>query len=101
MVVVMVKREKQLPDKVKRLIRRFQEADFEIYLVGGSARGLLTSYPIADWDFATNATPKEILKLFPKNSFYNNKFGTVSIVMGKKKNDVFYICPQVQGKQGY
>ncbi len=79
------------PDKVKKLIKTFQNANFEIYVVGGSARGWLIQYPIADWDFATNAVPEQIQSLFPKNSFYNNKFGTVSIVMGKNKNDIFEV----------
>jgi len=33
---------------------------------------------IKDWDFATNAKPEEILKLFP-DGFYDNQFGTVGI----------------------
>ncbi len=81
----------KLPDKVKKLINTFQQAGFEIYLVGGSARGLITGHKIADWDFATNASPEEMLKLFPKNSFYHNQFGTVSIVMGPKKDDVLEV----------
>ena len=81
----------KLPKKVKQLISRFQQNNFEIYLVGGSARGLLTSHQIADWDFATNAVPEEMLKLFPQNSFYHNRFGTVSIVMGKDKKDVLEV----------
>ena len=32
------------------------------------------------WDFTTNATPEDILKLFP-DSFYDNQFGTVGIIM--------------------
>jgi len=32
-----------------------------------------------DWDFTTNVSPQEIQKIFP-NSFYENQFGTVSIV---------------------
>jgi len=86
----------ELPEKVKKLIKTFQEAGREIYLVGGSARGLLTGFPIADWDFATNATPQQMLKLFPKNSFYHNDFGTVSIVLGK---DVFEVTTyRTEGK---
>jgi len=80
-----------LPDKVKKLIKTFQENGFEIYIIGGTARGLLTGWPIKDWDFTTNATPKQIQALFPKNSFYNNRFGTVSIVMGKGEKNIFQV----------
>jgi len=31
-----------------------------------------------NWDFATNATPEEIIKLYP-DGIYNNKYGTVTI----------------------
>lgn len=44
-------------------------------------RDLLMNRPAYDWDFATNATPEQILKLFP-DAFYDNKYGTVGI-----KND--------------
>lgn len=80
-----------IPQKVKKLIKVFQDHNFEIYIVGGSSRGILTEHPIKDWDFATNALPNQIEKLFPKNSFYNNKFGTVSIVMGKGEKNVFEV----------
>ncbi len=33
---------------------------------------------VHDWDFTTNATPEEILKLYP-DAFYDNIFGTVGI----------------------
>ncbi len=81
----------QLPEKVIELIEEFQKNDFEIYIVGGTSRGLLTGYPIADWDFATSAKPNQMQKMFPKNHFYNNEFGTVSIVMGKSEKDVFEV----------
>ncbi len=81
----------QIPEKVAKLIKKYQENNFDIYLVGGSSRGLLSGYPIADWDFATNAKPKESQKLFPKNNFYNNQYGTVSIVMGKRKKEVYEV----------
>lgn len=53
-------------------------AGYEIYLVGGAVRDLLLGRPVDDWDFTTNATPEQILEVFP-DGFYNNKFGTVGI----------------------
>ena len=38
---------------------------------------------VKDWDFATNLTPEEIRKFFLK-IFYENEFGTVSVVGAKK-----------------
>lgn len=77
-----------IPLKVLEIIQRFKKEGFEIFIVGGAVRDLLLKRKFEDWDFTTNATPKQILKLFPKNSFYNNRFGTVGVVVeedGKKK----------------
>lgn len=67
-----------LPKFVLEILQKFEKADFEIYIVGGAVRDLLTKRPVDDWDFTTNATPKEIQKLLPE-SFYSNVFGTVGI----------------------
>ena len=63
---------------VEKILERFAKAGYEIYIVGGSVRDILTSRIVNDWDFTTNATPEEILKLFPEG-YYDNTFGTVGI----------------------
>ncbi len=68
----------KIPPYVLDVFKKFKKSNFQIYLVGGSVRGLLTKRQVDDWDFTTNATPQQILKLFP-NGFYDNKFGTVGI----------------------
>ncbi len=68
----------KLPEFVQKILIKFQKAGFEIYVVGGPVRDILLKRKVSDWDFTTNATPNQILKLFPKG-FYDNKFGTVGI----------------------
>lgn len=68
----------ELPEFVLKILEKFEKAKFEIYIVGGSVRDLLLNREIIDWDFTTNATPNQILEIFPKG-FYDNKFGTVGI----------------------
>lgn len=68
----------QLPKFVQSIINSFEKAGFEIYVVGGAVRDLLTGKPVDDWDFTTSATPEEILKIYP-DGFYDNLFGTVGI----------------------
>lgn len=67
-----------LPDEIYQVISKFTEANFRIYLVGGAVRDILMKKPHKDWDLTTDATPEEILKIFP-DGFYENKFGTVGI----------------------
>ena len=71
-----------LPDEVFKVISKFTKADYRIYLVGGAVRDLLMKKPHKDWDLTTDATPEEIIKLFP-DGFYENKFGTVGIPIKK------------------
>lgn len=68
----------KIPAHIVAIQKKFQHAGFLIYIVGGGVRDLLLNKPVKDWDFTTNATPEEILKLFP-NGFYDNAFGTVGI----------------------
>lgn len=70
-----------LPFEVLYLIHQFKKSKFEAYLVGGAVRDLVMNFSpelIKDFDLTTNASPSEIQKIFP-NSFYENKFGTVSL----------------------
>lgn len=78
-----------LPDKVLKITRKFSDAEAEIYVVGGAVRDLLLGREVKDWDFTTNLTPDNIQKLFPKNSFYNNIYGTFSIV--SKDKEIFEV----------
>jgi len=68
-----------LPGFVLQIIQIFEKNNFEIYIVGGVVRDLLTSKPTEDWDFATNATPEQMLEILPTEAFYDNAFGTVML----------------------
>jgi tRNA nucleotidyltransferase (CCA-adding enzyme) len=67
-----------LPDQVKGVISDFKNNKYEIYVVGGAVRDLLMGKIVYDWDFTTNATPEQILEIYP-DGFYDNKFGTVGL----------------------
>ena len=67
-----------LPDEVYSVISKFLKADYKIYLVGGVVRDILLKRNHKDWDLTTDATPEQILEIFP-DGFYNNQFGTVGI----------------------
>ncbi|MCX8015815.1 MAG: CCA tRNA nucleotidyltransferase [Patescibacteria group bacterium] len=79
----------KIPQEILAIIKKFEESPqkFEVYLVGGCVRDLLLSREPKDWDLTTNATPSEIQKLFPK-SFYENQFGTVSVITDSEKESL-------------
>ncbi len=87
-----------IPQKVKNIIAKFLENKAEIYIVGGACRDLMLGREVNDWDFTTNLPPEEMKKLFPKNSFYNNNFGTLSIL---GKDDEIFEVTTFRTERGY
>jgi len=82
----------KLPKEVLKVIQKIQTAGFEVYVVGGAVRDILMKKSVSDWDFATNAEPDEIQKIFPE-SFYDNRFGTVGIAakyLGNSKSEQIF-----------
>lgn len=70
-----------LPKEVIELTDKFNKAGYQLYIVGGAVRDLILEREVHDWDFTTDATPVEILKVIPEG-YYNNKFGTVGLSSG-------------------
>ncbi len=68
----------RIPTEILNIYKLLTDATFAVYFVGGCVRNLLMNIPVKDWDLTTNATPEEILKIFP-DGFYDNQFGTVGI----------------------
>jgi poly(A) polymerase/tRNA nucleotidyltransferase (CCA-adding enzyme) len=68
-----------IPAEIVLIVETLEKAGFEAFLVGGCTRDILLGKIPKDWDITTNATPEQIIPLFPK-TFYENGFGTVGIV---------------------
>jgi len=68
----------EIPKEVEQIIEKLKERGFEAYAVGGCVRDAMRGVKPSDWDVTTNARPEKIRKIFPK-SFYENKFGTVTV----------------------
>lgn len=67
-----------IPTNISQALDRLIDQNHQVYLVGGAVRDFLLNKPLKDWDFTTDATPDEMLAIFP-DAFYKNNFGTVSI----------------------
>ncbi len=68
-----------IPTEIANVTLALEAAGFEAYLVGGCVRDLIRGVAPKDWDVTTNATPEQIIALFPK-TFYENDYGTVGVV---------------------
>jgi len=69
----------EIPSIIRSISENLTEHGFEAYVVGGPVRDFLMSKTPKDWDMTTDAKAEEIQKIFP-HSFYNNNFGTVTVV---------------------
>lgn len=67
-----------VPEEINKIYQIFHNNGYKLYLVGGCVRDILQNNKPKDWDLTTNATPEEMLTLFP-DAFYDNSFGTVGI----------------------
>jgi poly(A) polymerase len=66
-----------------RVVSRLQRDGFEAYLVGGCVRDLLVGLTPKDFDVATAAHPRQIRRLFPRNShIIGRRFRLVHIRYG-------------------
>lgn len=61
------------------LYKKFKEHNFSLYLVGGAVRDIYKEIAPHDYDFCTDATPEEIIKIFPKSILTGIKHGTLTV----------------------
>lgn len=90
----------KIPPFILDIYKKFQDADYEVFLVGGCVRNLLLEKEVKDWDMATSATPDQILRLFP-DGFYDNIFGTVGIPVPYEEKTVVVEITTFRTEQGY
>ncbi|MCL5005688.1 MAG: CCA tRNA nucleotidyltransferase [Acidobacteria bacterium] len=61
------------------IVRRLRKAGFAAYLVGGCVRDILMGREPNDYDVATDATPADVVKLFPASLTVGAQFGVVIV----------------------
>jgi poly(A) polymerase len=65
-----------------------QNAGYMAFLVGGCVRDLLLKREPADYDVATNATPDQVLQLFPSGITVGAQFGVILVPQDGMKVEV-------------
>jgi poly(A) polymerase len=69
------------------IIQTLRQQGFQAYLVGGCVRDLLLNREPADFDVATNATPTQVMEIFPETYAVGAKFGVVLVPLPESKRD--------------
>jgi len=62
------------------VLRRLREAGFEALFAGGCVRDMLLGAPSTDYDIATDATPRQVSKLFHTVLLVGAKFGVAMVI---------------------
>ncbi len=68
-----------------QIVRRLRGSSHQAYLVGGCVRDLLLGREPADYDVTTDATPDEVMRLFPETYAVGAQFGVVLVPLPKEE----------------
>jgi poly(A) polymerase/tRNA nucleotidyltransferase (CCA-adding enzyme) len=85
-----------IPRKLQRFDRVFEEAGHSCFLVGGAVRSVLLGEHPTDYDFATDATPKQVFSMFKRVIPTGVQHGTVTVIFEDEQYEVTTF--RVEGK---
>jgi len=68
-----------LKDFARSIVQTLRQQGFQAYLVGGCVRDLLLQREAEDWDVATDATPEQVMRVFPETYAVGAQFGVVLV----------------------
>jgi poly(A) polymerase len=68
-----------LKDSAISIVRTLQDAGYQAYFVGGCVRDMILGRNPADYDVATDATPDQVMQIFPETYAVGAKFGVVLV----------------------
>ncbi len=79
---------KNLESSVKMIFSNISESGFSIWIVGGAVRDSLVNITVNDIDLATDATPSQLMEIFPSSIPTGVNFGTITIPSVGKFGDI-------------
>ncbi len=72
-----------LKDFAISIARTLHDQGYQAYLVGGCVRDLLLGREPGDYDIATDATPEQVMRIFPQTYAVGAQFGVVLVPMAE------------------
>jgi len=81
------------------IVRTLREHGHQAYLVGGCVRDLLLGREPADYDVSTDATPDEVMRIFPETYAVGAQFGVVLVPVPDELRPTVILSEEV-GAQG-
>ena len=71
-------------DFATEIVHTLRQRGHQAYLVGGCVRDLLLGREPADYDVATDATPEQVMSIFPETFAVGAQFGVVLVPLPKE-----------------
>ena len=78
----------ELKTLATHIVRTLQAKGYQAVFAGGCVRDMLMGRPPKDYDVATNATPDDVCKLFPRAKVVGAHFGVVIVVLDDHQFEV-------------
>ena len=75
------------------IVRTLRERGHLAYLAGGCVRDQLLGHEPADYDVATNATPQQVMEIFPQTFAVGAQFGVVLVPLPKHESGASAVGP--------
>ena len=69
------------------VVRTLRDKGHQAYLVGGCVRDLLLKREPADYDVATDATPEQVMRIFPETYAVGAQFGVVLVPLPESERE--------------
>ena len=76
------------------IVRTLRERGYQAYLAGGCVRDLLLQREPTDYDVATDATPQQVMQIFPQTFAVGAQFGVVLVPPPKSASDDSSVGPE-------
>src|SRR5947209_17657909 len=73
------------------IIRTLRERGFQAYLCGGCVRDLILGREPTDYDVTTDATPEQVMRIFPETYAVGAQFGVVLVPEPQRRDVAGYV----------
>jgi len=87
-----------LKDFAISILRTLHDQGYQAYLVGGCVRDLLLGREPGDYDIATDATPEQVMRIFPQTYAVGAQFGVVLVPMAEDPSVTSVVDQADRGK---
>src|SRR5437763_4786786 len=72
------------------IVRTLRDSGHQAYLVGGCVRDLVLGREPADYDVSTDATPEQVMRIFPETYAVGAQFGVVLVPLPESEKQVLH-----------